>query len=88
MIVRFQQDGGKSKETWPCASFQVRVYESSGEVQTRLLAERLQKEVFLSAKVKDLSAKVQHLVAENRHLEEEKCEFEEAENDTRLKCQK
>jgi hypothetical protein len=64
------------------------VYESSGELQTRLLAERLQREVLLSAQVKDLTAKVQHLVAENRCLEEEKCEFEEAENDTRLKCQK
>jgi hypothetical protein len=64
------------------------VYESSGDMQMRLLAERLQKEVALSAQVKDLTARVQHLVTENRLLEEEKCEFEEAENDTRLKCQK
>lgn len=64
------------------------MYESSGEPQVRLLAERLQKEVRLSAQVKELSAKVQHLVMENRRLEEEKCELEEAENDTRLKCQK
>ncbi|XP_023714854.1 protein MLP1 homolog isoform X5 [Cryptotermes secundus] len=66
----------------------VLVYESNGELQTRLLAERLQREVLLSAQVKDLTAKVQHFVVENRRLEEEKCEFEEAENDTRLKCQK
>jgi uncharacterized protein (DUF3084 family) len=64
------------------------VYESSGEPQVRLLAERLQKEVRLSAQVKELSTKVQHLITENRRLEEEKCELEEAENDTRLKCQK
>jgi hypothetical protein len=31
---------------------------------------------------------VQHLISENRCLEEEKCELEEAENDTRLRCQK
>lgn len=66
----------------------VRLYESSGELQMHRLAECLQKEVVLSAQVKDLTAKVQHLAAENRCLEEEKCEFEEAENDTRLKCQK
>jgi hypothetical protein len=54
----------------------------------RRLAERLQREVVLSSQVKDLTAKVKHLVAGNRCLEEEKCEFEEAENDTRLKCQK
>ncbi|XP_021919647.1 myosin-8 isoform X3 [Zootermopsis nevadensis] len=66
----------------------VRVYESSGETQARLLAERLQKEVCLSAQVKELSTKVQHLIMENKRLEEEKCELEEAENDARLKCQK
>jgi len=67
---------------------QVRIYESSGDPQARLLSERLQKEVRLSAQVKELSAKVQQLVADNRCLEEEKCEMEEAENDTRLRCQK
>lgn len=64
------------------------MYESSGETQARLLAERLQKEVCLSAQVKELSTKVQHLIMENKRLEEEKCELEEAENDARLKCQK
>jgi hypothetical protein len=64
------------------------VYESSGEPQTHLLAERLQKEIHLSTQVKELSTKVQHLITENKRLEEEKCELEEAENDTRLKCQK
>ena len=67
---------------------QVRIYESSGDQQTRLLAERLQREIRLSAQVKELSAKAQHLLAANRRLEEEKCELEEAENDTRLRCQK
>jgi len=70
------------------AILQVRVYESSGDQQARLLADRLQREVSLSAQVKELSAKVQHLISENRCLEEEKCEMEEAENDTRLRCQK
>jgi len=67
---------------------QVRIYESSGDQQARLLAERVQKEVRLSAQVKELSAKVQQLISENKCLEEEKCEMEEAENDTRLRCQK
>jgi len=67
---------------------QVRIYESSGDLQARLLAERLQKEVSLSAQVKQLSARVQQLISKNRCLEEEKCEMEEAENDTRLRCQK
>jgi outer membrane murein-binding lipoprotein Lpp len=66
----------------------VRIYESSGDQQARLLAERVQKEVRLSAQVKELSAKVQQLISENKCLEEEKCEMEEAENDTRLRCQK
>jgi pyridoxal/pyridoxine/pyridoxamine kinase len=67
---------------------QVRIYESSGDQQSRLLADRLQREISLSAQVKQLSAKVQQLIAENRCLGEEKCEMEEAENDTRLRCQK
>lgn len=67
---------------------QVRVYESSGEPQQRLLTERLQKEVRLSAQVKELSAKVQQLATEKSRLEEQKCELEEAENDTRLRSQK
>ncbi|PSN39058.1 hypothetical protein C0J52_10100 [Blattella germanica] len=66
----------------------VLVYESSGEIQTRLLSERLQREVRLIAQVNDLSTKVEQLSAQNKLLEEERCEFEEAENDARLKCQK
>ncbi|XP_067000500.2 uncharacterized protein [Anabrus simplex] len=66
----------------------VRVYESSGEQQATLLAERLQRELVLSAQVKELSAKVTRLQAENSRLDEERCELEEAENDTRLRCQK
>ncbi|XP_066991329.2 plectin isoform X2 [Anabrus simplex] len=66
----------------------VRVYESSGEQQAKLLAERLQRELVLAVQVKELSAKVARLQVDNSRLEEERCELEEAENDTRLRCQK
>lgn len=66
----------------------VRVYESSGETQVRQLAERLNREVRLQAQVKQLTTAVQKLQAENSRLEEERCELEEAENDTRLHCQR
>uniref|UniRef100_A0A1B6M3K9 Janus kinase and microtubule-interacting protein C-terminal domain-containing protein n=2 Tax=Graphocephala atropunctata TaxID=36148 RepID=A0A1B6M3K9_9HEMI len=64
------------------------VYESRGDDQSKLLAMRLEKEVLLAAQVKHLQNTVRRLKEENRCLDEEKCEFEEAENDTRLRCQK
>lgn len=64
------------------------IYESKGDDQSKLLAMRLEKEVLLAAQVKHLQNTVRHLKQENRYLEEEKCEYEEAENDTRLRCQK
>ncbi|KAG8330739.1 hypothetical protein J6590_055724 [Homalodisca vitripennis] len=64
------------------------IYESRGDEQSKLLAIRLEKEVLLAAQVKHLQNTVRRLKEENRYLEEEKCEFEEAENDTRLRCQK
>lgn len=65
----------------------IKIYESSGEVQTKHLAERLSREVYLASQVKELTSKVQKLHSENSRLEEERCELEEAENDTRLRCQ-
>lgn len=64
------------------------IYESSGDLQTKRLADRLQREIQLENTVKQLSDKVDILKLENSVLEEEKCEFEEAENDTRLKLQR
>ncbi|KAJ9580656.1 hypothetical protein L9F63_024167 [Diploptera punctata] len=64
------------------------LYESSDDTKVHLLAKRLQTELNLSAQVKELTDRVNRLSNLNRQLEEEKCEFEEAENDTRLKCQK
>ncbi|GLH00567.1 Uncharacterized protein GBIM_06908 [Gryllus bimaculatus] len=66
----------------------VLVYESSGDAQVRLLAERLQRELSLAAQVEQLGEKVARLQADNARLEEQRCELEEAENDTRLRCQK
>ncbi|KAL7726946.1 hypothetical protein ACLKA6_002713 [Drosophila palustris] len=64
------------------------VYESSGETQAKLLAERLQRELQLNKQVKDLIERVELLVEQNAQLDEAKCEFEEAENDTRLHLQR
>lgn len=66
----------------------VLVYESTGDAQTRRLADRLQREIQLDACVKQLTDRVSRLVHTNRQLEEEKCEFEEAENDARHLLQK
>lgn len=66
----------------------IRVYESSGDLQVRRLAERLQREIQLESIVKQLTEKLDKLHRENQLLEEEKCEFEEAENDTRLRLQR
>lgn len=64
------------------------IYESKGDDQSKLLAKRLEKEVLLAAQLKHLQRTVKLLKEENRLLDEERCEFEEAENDTRLRCQK
>ncbi|XP_075144997.1 uncharacterized protein LOC142220027 isoform X2 [Haematobia irritans] len=66
----------------------VLIYESSGDVQAKHLAERLQREILLEKEVKELRERVEFLESENCTLEEEKCEFEEAENDTRLRLQR
>lgn len=64
------------------------VYESSGDVQMKRLADRLQREVQLESCVKQLTDRVNKLTQSNRLLEEERCELEETENDTRLLLQK
>lgn len=64
------------------------VYESSGDVQMKRLADRLQREVQLESCVKQLTDRLNKLTQSNRLLEEERCELEETENDTRLLLQK
>lgn len=76
------------KERLELLENKVLVYESSGDLQVRRLAERLQREIQLEAWVKQLTERVDKLVEENLMLEEQKCEFEEAENDTRLHLQR
>lgn len=66
----------------------VQIYESSGDVQTRRLAARLQKEIQLESTVKQLKQRVDKLEYINRQLDEERCELEEIENDTRLQLQR
>ncbi|XP_052869777.1 uncharacterized protein LOC128275344 isoform X2 [Anopheles cruzii] len=66
----------------------LKVYESSGDQQLRLLAERLDRELHLEGWVKQLSERVHHLELDNGRLEEERCELEEVENDTRLRLQR
>lgn len=66
----------------------VQIYESSGDIQAKRLAERLQREILLEKEVRELRDRVEFLESENCTLEEEKCEFEEAENDTRLRLQR
>ncbi|XP_055908249.1 restin homolog isoform X2 [Eupeodes corollae] len=64
------------------------IYESSGDIQAKRLADRLQREIILENLVKELQDRVDFLEVENSEIEEEKCEFEEAENDTRLRLQR
>lgn len=66
----------------------LKIYESSGDTKDHLLAKRLEKEIELACRVKELTEKVATLEVTNRRLEEEKCEFEEAENDARFQCQR
>ncbi|CAH1399438.1 unnamed protein product [Nezara viridula] len=64
------------------------VYEARPDEMTRLLRTRVEKEARLEAEVRHLRDRIAKLELENRALEEERCELEEAENDTRLRCQK
>lgn len=64
------------------------IYESSEDIQLRKLSERLQREVQLESLSKQLQQQIAELEKTNQILDEERCEFEEAENDTRLKFQR
>lgn len=63
-------------------------YEANPDSKTRRLSDALTKESVLQHRVDYLSNKMANMQKEMKRLEEEKCEFEEAENDTRLRCQK
>lgn len=64
------------------------IFESSGDAQKRLLANRLQHEVQLESKVNQLQEAVMKLKHKNQELEENNCELEEIENETRHRWQK
>lgn len=64
------------------------VYESTGDVQIKLLSKRLQHEIQLESKVNLLQEAVNKLAKKNQELEEDNCELEEIENETRLRWQK
>lgn len=66
----------------------VAIYETSGDVQLKKLAIRLQHEIQLEAQLKHLKQRVEKLETLNRELDEERCELEEIENDTRLQLQR
>ncbi|XP_037948506.1 myosin-2 heavy chain-like [Teleopsis dalmanni] len=76
------------KERLELLESKVLIYESSGDIQAKRLADRLQREIQLEKQLRELQDRVEFLESENSTLEEEKCEFEEAENDTRLRLQR
>ncbi|XP_050420786.1 putative leucine-rich repeat-containing protein DDB_G0290503 isoform X2 [Adelges cooleyi] len=76
------------KDRWQVLEKKVEAYESDGDRKIRLLATSIDRESRLSNELKNAYTTVDKLKEQNRLLEEEKCEFEEAENDTRLRCQK
>lgn len=63
-------------------------YELSGDARVKQLAQKLQRENELQKCVEYLTKKMAKMEKEMKRLEEEKCEYEEAENDTRLRSQK
>lgn len=76
------------KEHWRTLERKIEAYESDGDERVKLLTASIDRESRLSGEMKILYATIDKLKEENRSIEEEKCEFEEAENDTRLRCQK
>lgn len=66
----------------------VAIYESSGDIQLKRLAARLQNEIRLETQIKQYKQRVDKLEAINQQLTEERCELEEIENDTRLQLQR
>lgn len=78
------------REHWRTLERKIEAYESAAtdDGTAKLLAASVVRESRLSAELRNVYAIVDELKERNRLLEEEKCEFEEAENDTRLKFQK
>lgn len=76
------------KEHWQTLERKIEAYESVGDDRVKLLTTSIERESRLSSEVKNLYITIEKLKEQNRVIEEEKCEFEEAENDTRLKFQK
>lgn len=76
------------KERTETLESKLMIYESSDDIQLRKLGERLQREVLLESLTKQLQQQIAEMEKTNQILEEERCEFEEAENDTRLKFQR
>uniref|UniRef100_A0A2S2QJ36 Janus kinase and microtubule-interacting protein C-terminal domain-containing protein n=1 Tax=Sipha flava TaxID=143950 RepID=A0A2S2QJ36_9HEMI len=85
---RFAKELSFYKEHWRTLKRKVEAYESTEDERLKLLTASIDRESRLSSEVKNLYNTIDKLKEQNRLLEEEKCEFEEAENDTRLRCQK
>ncbi|XP_065222157.1 uncharacterized protein LOC135846792 isoform X2 [Planococcus citri] len=76
------------KKQYEILKSKLSAYETSGDSKIKQLANRLHKENELENRVQYLTNQISKLEADMKKLEEEKCEYEEAENDTRLRCQK
>lgn len=76
------------KEHWRTLEKKIEAYESDADDRVKLLTATIDRESRLSNEIKNLYTTIDKLKEQNRLIEEEKCEYEEAENDTRLKCQK
>ncbi|XP_060840398.1 uncharacterized protein LOC132921403 isoform X1 [Rhopalosiphum padi] len=76
------------KEHWRTLERKIEAYESDGDDRVKLLTKTIDRESRLASEIKLLYTTIDKLKEQNRLVEEEKCEFEEAENDTRLRFQK
>lgn len=76
------------KKQYEILTNKLSAYETSNDSKTKQLTDRLHRENDLENRVKYLTSKITKMEADMKKLEEEKCEYEEAENDTRLRCQK
>lgn len=76
------------KEHWRTLERKIEAYESDGDDRVKLLTTTIDRESRLASEIKLLYTTIEKLKEQNRLVEEEKCEFEEAENDTRLRFQK
>ncbi|XP_060867623.1 uncharacterized protein LOC132942924 isoform X3 [Metopolophium dirhodum] len=76
------------KEHWRTLERKIEAYECDGDDRVKLLTSTIDRESRLASEIKLLYTTIDKLKEQNRLVEEEKCEFEEAENDTRLRFQK